>query len=952
MPKYRQEVINIRFADILREMGFGAVGETITARKLPDVMVEINGLKVNIEGWFEKGIKIEYIKSKCRKRIEEGISDIAIGLLYPDSLREANNDEHLIEKIKQSNYKVFVFSPSIKGVKEQFLGELKIEQIAENLNYLYGEIIKTNLLREQINKIEKAIQTCTEITSISSLFFSSPQVIKKLKNTLGIEEKMGLKEKSFREDLVKMALFIIFDGLLFHQILSSHHENINGLEKTPKINILNFIKDEWEKIMKINYLPIFTLAFKVINCLQSSPQTDEIFKNLKPVVLETISSGVLLKHDLMGRVYHKLLLRTTGKYYASYYTSIPASALLSNLAIKTTNPDLNWDFGSLENIKKLKIIDPACGSGTLLSGIYMALRDKYILENYKNESPENLDLISFHKLMMEQVLNGWDILDYAGHLTLTTLALHNPNSFFNHCNIYILPFGIDKNNIYLGSLSFLENQSQEVLPIKDFMTPIKEKGIKEEKKIYFKMQPSTMDVVIMNPPFSRSCKPNIKFGYTDKEIRTLMSQKLKKLGEKIGFKGIGQAGLGAYFIILADKLLKKGGRLALVIPRAILSGVSWEGIRERILLKNYEIEYIISNHDPGEKKFGIEPWNWSENTNLGEVLIIARKTDKTFEKRYTTFINLWNKPKNELESLKITNDSIKVRNEGESISLENKKYKILIINKEVGVVYNLPQKYLKKNFLIPCLFANPCLNYFLLELIYNPPFRLIPLGSLVENKMEKLGVDIKQIKNTFNETELETPYKILWGHTSLMNTLELDSKQIKYGQPMKENTEIYNRASNFLIADRPHLKTENLIAIYSNEKLLATAFWEVQIPEQEAKILTLWLNSTFGFLIYLSHSVNSMGEIFKFKKEHLRNLPIIELNTFDKSGKKKLLFLFEKLKQISFNPFPKEFELASKGKGVRKQIDDTFINLLNLKINLQPYYKMLAKEPVITLKRW
>jgi len=29
MPRYRQEVINIRVADILREMGFGATGEII-----------------------------------------------------------------------------------------------------------------------------------------------------------------------------------------------------------------------------------------------------------------------------------------------------------------------------------------------------------------------------------------------------------------------------------------------------------------------------------------------------------------------------------------------------------------------------------------------------------------------------------------------------------------------------------------------------------------------------------------------------------------------------------------------------------------------------------------------------------------------------------------------------------------------------------------------------------
>jgi hypothetical protein len=214
MPKYRQEVINIRIADILREIGFGASGETITAGKLPDVMVEVNGLKINIEGWFEKGSQIDLLRSKCKKRIEDGICDIAIGLLYPEAIREAENDEELISKIKQNDYKVFIFSPSTKGVVEQSLGRMKLEQIAENLNYLYTQVVEADLLKEEIAKIEKAIQSCAGITSISSLFFSSEKVMRELEKALGIEEKTGQRERSFRELLLSlnnlMFLIILF----------------------------------------------------------------------------------------------------------------------------------------------------------------------------------------------------------------------------------------------------------------------------------------------------------------------------------------------------------------------------------------------------------------------------------------------------------------------------------------------------------------------------------------------------------------------------------------------------------------------------------------------------------------------------------------------------------------------------------------------------------------------
>lgn len=958
-PKFRQEVINLVISKILNEMSFKAVGEVIYNKKLPDIIIEIDGIKINLEGWFEKTISIDKLKEKCKERVEEGICHIAIGLLYPKDLNNAENYEILEIKIKKSNYKVFIFSPSSKGTKDQYLGQITLKQLAESLNHLYGEVVKEDLLKRSIDKIENTIQECANIALSDDIFFSSDTLIENLKKVLGIEEELKKEIKIFKEDLIKVALFVIFDGLLFHQVLSTHHKNIKGLEINSIVNIRDFIQQQWIEIMKINYLPIFELAYKIVTCLPNSLKTNQIFQKLIEVVSEVVSSGVLLKHDLMGRVYHKLLLKTTGKFYASYYTSIPAATLLSNLAIKTENPDVIWNFENLENLQKLKVLDPACGSGTLLSGMYRAIKDKYILESYKNKNASKLNFTNFHKLMIEQVLHGWDILDYACHLTLTTLALHNPKALFKQSNIYILPSGQFKDDngikIYLGSLSLLE-PNQNILPIKDLMLPVKRKEINREIKEYIEPTFKNFDIIIMNPPYSRSCKPNIKFGYRETDTKVLMNKKLKEISKKLGYQRIGHAGLGAYFIILADKLLKERGRLAFVIPRSFLSSVAWQEIRN-LLIEKYEIEYIVSNFDPGSKNAEVEPWNWSENTDLGEVLVVARKTNKEFDARYTTFINLWSKPKNELEALKIASDSIKFRNESNLKFLEKNedRYAELIIDKPVGIVYNVSQKYLKKNFLIPCLFANPILNKFVFELNYFSPLNLIPLINIVKVK-DNLGVDIAQIKATFTHSQINTPYKILWGHNASMNTIELKSSHIGYGNLKKnENSKIYDKKANFLIAERPHLNTESLVAMYSPDKLLATAFWEVNVDPDIGKILTLWLNSTFGFLLLLSNSVNSMGQIFKIKKEQLMNLLVIDLNSLTDDHKKQLLDLYDKLKNMEFQPFPKEFELASQGKGVRIQIDQVFIEIIKsfnskFDIELQSYYEILSKEPILTLK--
>jgi hypothetical protein len=426
-----------------------------------------------------------------------------------------------------------------------------------------------------------------------------------------------------------------------------------------------------------------------------------------------------------------------------------------------------------------------------------------------------------------------------------------------------------------------------------------------------------------------------------------MYKELRKITQQLNMQGIGQAGLGAYFILLADNLLKMNGRIAIVIPRAFLSGVSWYKIRKKIMA-NYEIVYIISNHDSGDKAQGIEPWNWSENTSLGEVLIIAEKTNKPEKDKKVFYVNLWNKPKNEVESLLISQQVISLKN-CLSKSLLHREWETLKLSqKEIGSVYYVPQDLLKNNWLYPCLFANPELNSFILSLLDSKNISKVYLKKLVKN----LGVDIKQVKDNFINISTETPYRLIWGHQSSMNTIFLNASFLGYGKAKKgiiSDRLFTSKKSNLLIAERPHLKTESLIAIETEEPVLSTAFWEIQLNNEELKpLILLWLNSTIGFLLYLSISTNSMGEIFKTKKEQLNNLPLLDPERISLS---KCQSFYKNIKTSPFAPFPSEFLLASQNKGIRKSIDDFFIKELGLNINLSPYYRMLANEPILTLKR-
>jgi hypothetical protein len=457
-------------------------------------------------------------------------------------------------------------------------------------------------------------------------------------------------------------------------------------------------------------------------------------------------------------------------------------------------------------------------------------------------------------------------------------------------------------------------------------------------------------VCIMNPPFTRSVGGNLLFGSLPKKERAVLQKLLGQLLKEQNLSGIGQAGLGAVFVFIADKYLEENGRLGLVLPRAVLSGVSWKKVRE-MLLEKYHIEYIITSYETNNQ------WNFSENTDLSEVLIVARKKKKGEESGFTFFVNLWKKPSNELESIYLGTQLKGLYGSAKLYDVENANaspYHLKLHGKKIGEVYSA--KLEDNNFGVYNFFSQMELNRVLLfmrkGILYLPDQGIVSDVRLRLTTLSKLGAEIgpdrRQVHSTFNvsKTDTESMYRTLWGYDSnIIKTIAQEANAYLEPKNAKQARNLWNKSGKLLIVERAWLSTYPVLATYLNEAVLSNVWWPIKVDDDTAKILALWMNSTFGLILLSSVAEVTRGPWVDFKKEHLWEMPVLDIHNLSRKAKTGLLELFgEKASKSKLKALPEEFANPS----TRKAIDDGICEKLGFELKIDTLYKLLSKEPMLT----
>jgi hypothetical protein len=746
--------------------------------------------------------------------------------------------------------------------------------------------------------------------------------------------------------LVSTAGLLLIDAMIFNEIIASEHPEVKTLSALKgSSNLKKELEDSWQYIIdNINYEPIMEIALRILRNLPAAPSLNHHLRSLLDVAYDVASSRVLLRHDLFGRIYHTLLLGNLVKYYATLYTKIPAARLLARLLVSVPS---ELDAGRIPptyNGEPIRIVDFACGSGTLLSAVYKELDAR------TRSECENPDPAELHRYLIEEGMWGFDVLQHAIHLASTVLFLHNPVPV-RSSKLFAIRLGRSGENNFLGSLDFLRSSS--IAPDMLLFGGTTERSVrvsaKTEEAAGIKLP--SFHICIMNPPFTRSVGGNLLFGGLPKEERRELQKYFADLLRKEDLSGIGQAGLGAAFVFLADRYLAEGGRLGLVLPRAVLSGVSWSKVRE-LLLEKYQLEYVITSYETSNG------WNFSENTNLSKVLLVAKKREgkgkskEEKERRHTFFVNLKKRPVNELESIHI-GSKLKDAYENASLydirSLDAPPYYLKVGGKTVGEIYSAVLD--ENNIGAYNFFSQAELNRSVLMMrngsVYLPDQGIVgrvPLTTL-EDLGAEIGPDVRQIHGTFKVSKEPGMYKAFWGYDSSIID-RISQRPNAYLEPKnaEQARELWKKRGRLMVVERARLSTYTILATVLDDAALSNVWWPVQIGDEIAKILAVWFNSTFGFLLLTSIAEVTQGPWVKFKKEHLRGMPVLDVNRLTEEKRKVITDLYDETCGSKLDSLPAEF----KNPRTRKIIDDGMLHALGIKADLSALYEMLSKDPMIT----
>ena len=567
-------------------------------------------------------------------------------------------------------------------------------------------------------------------------------------------------------------------------------------------------------------------------------------------------------------------------------------------------------------------------------------------------------LRDLHKLVIEEMLHGYDVLPSAVHLTASTLALLAPETCFEKMRLYSLPLcKVRSGQVYLGSIDYVSTdaiQTQLDLMIAGDRSPVRSS---DESESVAPLPP--LDLCVMNPPFVRSVGGNLLFGSIPDQRGEMQAELARRLREN-DLSASSTAGLGSVFTAVADRHVKEGGRIALVLPAAVATGVAW-GRTRHLINHGYVLETVIASHDP-------ERWNFSENTDLSEVLLIARKrdrlkdSDKSVADEPTQFVNLWRNPSSSAYALAIAEQISRgaAAPLGSAIKPRHDMSELIVGTCKYGEAVELPWGAVRSDAWLGCAFAQTNLvrtAWFLRDgHLYRPgDNRVHALPVRKFGDLAILGPDRRDIADGFTIATGRTRYPAFWGHDAeLVRSIEMSPNKwlaprarAATGRPLRDAGLLWGRAGTLMVAERIWLNTQRSLAVRLNTSALSNVWWPVRLREENdraEKVLALWLNSTLGLLTSIAHRVPTRGAWIQFKKPTIENLPVLDVAALSKDQLRQLADVYDSVATKELNTI-----VNMANDEVRAGIDHAFSQILHLP-SLNALRAELANEPIITLR--
>ena len=612
----QEDFQNRALAYLLRERGIEADYEQRRGRRRMDVVAEVEGLLVALEaetGFHRKAQAIKDADARLRQRL----APVVFAVCYPVGVTEDN----LAEATLTWTVRVKPGEPS---------GEWStggVAQLAQAVlqapRSLSGADIAAEQLSDGLDEIVQRLRPYARQTLARAL-------------DLPATKPRGGRPNDGYFVAAKRGMLVVATAMLFHHRVQDHlpaprpfgYEGEwpppGPIECAASPAAISAFREAWRGILAVDYRPVFETGRMALAALSADMNTAQAVSKLADVVAGISERVTGLRHDLLGRIFHRVL--DDAPYTGSYYTSTAAAVLLASLALR----ERDADWSDPNYVGSLRICDPACGTGTLLMAAAERIRD---LRNAAGRAdPEDEELLGL--TLVEDVLWGYDVNLTATHMAASTLGMLSPTTRFSRMNIHRALLGVFDGEPYLGSLDFLSGQARLAAWPSATQQVESEEGAGQS--------PPAMDLVVMNPPYTRDSLRHDQFSRAD-ELAIKQREKQILAGQPYR-EAARLSGSANAFMMLADKIIRNdSGMLAVVLPTVMATNPAASGTR-KYLAQRFHIDTIVSSHDPARIFF-------SENTSIGEMLLVCRRWSGGGPKPATRVVNLARNPETPLEAL-------------------------------------------------------------------------------------------------------------------------------------------------------------------------------------------------------------------------------------------------------------------------------------------------------------
>ena len=914
---HHENTLNVWTADFLSERhGLDALQEQKQASGgRIDIEVRIGPVKIAIEAeQGQSAAKKREAIADADGRLKRNDADCAIAVCYPDgiSAREQIPASRMLWTIRDPKNLV---PPDQARWSDADLGEL-----ASVIKLAPMQLGNPDLAAAALSaSLDRAIGRLSESQKI--------EIARSLDLPQGKATRLAGQAGSRWNQAAKRAMLVIATAMMFHSRLDSHRDELKPKfdsrqpEGTlfegewPPMMAQQCVKDSdpigafdrtWELWLAVDYKPIFATAQSALNgCPQDSAFAAAV-REMGEAALALTRDISGLRHDLLGRIFHTVL--DSARYDGSFYTTTAAATLLASLAVREDMCDWN----DPEAIGKLRITDPACGTGTLLMAAAERIHDLV---------PGSRDDDAVAQALIEQVLSGYDVNLTATHMAATTLGLLSPSTRFQNMKIGRAFLGVDDaNDAYLGSLEFLDQQPK-MMDWPGEAQPVSQIDSGERMT-----QADPADLVIMNPPFTRDSLRHDQFSRADE-------RKLKAREKQVfANRPVHLSSIGGAFLVLADYISKNDtGAIAAVMPLVAATNKSGYEIR-RFLGRNYHVEYIVTSHDPERIYF-------SENTSIGEMLLVCRAWNPDMgPKPPTKVVNLARNPSTPTDAIStawaIENGAIASQGHGTVQEVDSAK----IEAGDWGAVQ----------------FFSPHLCDRFSDLARGELFPVVTLGEIAS--VGPLG---RRIRDSFTRGSMPDSQgrTALWQHDTTVTQSMLPKPDTHIAaKPDKAHLadRYWKQRSRLLLPTHLNLPTVRVTTVRLDTPVVGSLWVPCNIGvEQDSladweKALCVYLNSSVGVLSLLGDRTNKKPTYPNLSIDDLRKLIVPNFSALGDEALTDFAAAYDRYAQETLLPLP-----MMGADPIRRALDEAIANSFGIAPELiSTIRRNLSAEPSVTGKRY